>query len=132
MFLLAFDDDGGTGFFSRIANYGMSATESTKSVQVISSTDPIKNNGDEKFEQDLLVYPNPTNDLFTIQLRGEIAEDLMLKITDASGRVILQREIPNNGNLIQEEVDLGTSPAGFYFIHLYNETYQSVKKLVVY
>jgi endonuclease I len=72
-----------------------------------SSSDHFKGNNEA-----LLVYPNPANDHVTIDLPGNISGNILISITDISGRTLLRKyfyEKPVN-------LDLNQIGDGFYII----------------
>lgn len=71
-----------------------------------------------------VLYPNPSNDVVTIQLNN-ITNDLKYIITDITGSQVL------TGNLVDQTnvVDIGSLVAGFYFVQV-NEIGNGVCKLV--
>lgn len=83
-------------------------------------------------ENGFTIFPNPTSGKFTISLDNRVDDDLVLRITDTSGKIVAQRMIPSNGNRIHEEIEFTDKPAGIYFIQLYNTSFRQVGKLVVY
>ena len=93
----------------------------------------IMNSPDESgHEPDLILFPNPTNGKFIISLEYEVEMELILMITDASGKILVQRMIAGDGNTWREELDFSARPAGIYFIQLYNASYRKSGKIVVY
>lgn len=73
----------------------------------------------------VLVYPNPSNGTFTIELGGE-EEWLQLIVTDLHGRVIISDEMPKSKSmdLVVEE------PSGMYFLTITSKTRKEVIRLV--
>ena len=78
-----------------------------------------------------LMFPNPTNGKFTIKLEGDMANELLIYITDASGRFIVQRTIPSGVNMLREKIDFSDKPDGIYFIHIMNGEDHLVGKVLV-
>jgi endonuclease I len=61
-------------------------------------------------------YPNPTTGQLTVQLQNPLAEKSVLAISDVTGRIIKQLNIPARQATIQ--VDASTLPVGRYFIKI--------------
>lgn len=67
------------------------------------------------------VYPNPTNDEFTIQLAGEFT----FEVHDARGRIV-----QHGDGLNSAQVDLTEVQMGMYFLHITNDNGQKVVRVV--
>lgn len=76
----------------------------------------------------LMVYPNPTNGLLTIEPGLRVEEALWVEVSDAAGRRVLERQPVANGTM---SVDLSALQAGIYFLHLRNEERRIETKRVV-
>ncbi|MBE9516908.1 MAG: T9SS type A sorting domain-containing protein, partial [Bacteroidetes bacterium] len=86
---------------------------------------------DDDFTSDLmLIYPNPSDGIFSIELSEALESEVMLEVLDPLGKVLLQQEFPPY-TLIQEEYNLSDRPAGIYFIRVYNASFQNLKKLML-
>ncbi|RLD72924.1 MAG: hypothetical protein DRI98_00675 [Bacteroidetes bacterium] len=79
----------------------------------------------------LTVYPNPSNGLLFVELSKEFEKELILEIMDPLGKILFHQVIPPN-MLIQEEYDLSDQPAGIYFIRIYHNSFQTLRKLMLY
>jgi hypothetical protein len=80
---------------------------------------------ENSFGDDMVVYPNPTNGNFSIDL-GAIYENTQITITDISGRLIVSKNMTASQvlNLTIEE------PAGIYFVTVQSENKKAVIHLV--
>jgi hypothetical protein len=87
----------------------------TFTIQDIASIDDIAGST-------LLIFPNPTNGAFTVQLDGEYE----IAITDARGRLILQQSTAD-----QTDFDLSTYESGMYFIRISKDGESITKKLML-
>ena len=76
-----------------------------------SSCNPLSKNSIENVEG-LLVFPNPTQGSFTVQI-DKIPENNVLIVTDVAGRFVLRQQI--NSFTTQVQID---AKAGVYFITL--------------
>ncbi|MDQ3100540.1 MAG: T9SS type A sorting domain-containing protein, partial [Bacteroidota bacterium] len=65
----------------------------------------------------LLIYPNPTQGIFTLQIPEVQAGNSSITVIDLSGRVILQNTISHNDR-IQQVLDLSGEPTGPYMIQV--------------
>jgi hypothetical protein len=98
---------------------------SSKSI-IVSLPNNIIDNGNE-----LLVYPNPTNDKTIINLSG-VTDKLEISIFDIQGKCIeKQIKQPLNGYL-ETSIDVSNLKKGTYFINLKSNQYKQTKKLIVY
>ena len=63
------------------------------------------------------VYPNPSNGIINLSAEFDNADDILLNITDLSGRVIYSKEIKNS-NFVNEQIDLTENNKGMYLMNL--------------
>ncbi len=91
---------------------------------IVSSTIGVN---EEKENSGIHIYPNPTKDKFSINLKDEFIEDLKVKVYDLTGKLIYNKEIYNKQTMINTE-DWAN---GIYQVHLSNNTHFSTEKIVV-
>jgi hypothetical protein len=77
-----------------------------------------------------LVYPNPTDGRVIVELSRESEREIILEILDPMGKVLLQQEFPPNF-LIKEEYNMSARRAGIYFIRVYSDSHQTIRKLMI-
>ncbi len=70
------------------------------------------------------VYPNPTNNMITVEMRDFASLPQEYRITNILGQVLMTGHIA----VEKESIDLSTLPAGLYFIHLDGVTQKFLKK----
>jgi len=80
----------------------------------------------EKNSMDFKIYPNPTNGSFVIELQKPM-EEIILEITDMSGRVVLSKTYKNQFEI---NIDL-KEQAGMYIVKMKNNTEVTLYKLMV-
>jgi hypothetical protein len=86
---------------------------------------------DDVFSPDfMVVYPNPTDGRFFVELSEEIEKEVSLEIMDPLGRILLQEVFPPY-ILIQGAYDLSDRPPGIYFIRVYHDSSQTIRKLLI-
>ena len=78
----------------------------------------------------ILIYPNPSNGLFFIELSGELETEISLELMDPTGRILWQEEYPPYV-LIHKEIHLNNSYPGLYLIRISDKSSQTIRKLIV-
>lgn len=81
--------------------------------------------GSSFFNEDWTIYPNPANDVLTVDL-GKTSGSPEISVIDLLGNV-LRSEIINNGKTV---LDLSALPHGMYFVRVNVNGKSSVKKFV--
>lgn len=76
------------------------------------------------------IYPNPTDGKFHVELAHEADREICIEILDPQGRVLQQKLFPPFA-LVHEEYSLNHLSAGLYFIRIHNDSFQSVRKLLL-
>gem|GEM_PF-2017256 len=76
-------------------------------------------------EMNITIFPNPTNDKFTIQT-DNLIEAYTLEILNTTGQVVLTKKISNS----VEQVDLSGQAAGVYFVKLQLGNNSVVRKII--
>ncbi len=77
--------------------------------------------------QNIEIYPNPSNGLFTIQVETESNTLVKLEIYSINGKKVFLNEFYSNIN----ELDLRELPKGVYFIQITQENKVITKKIVI-
>jgi hypothetical protein len=78
---------------------------------------------------DLSLYPNPVDDILTVEFSSSYPQQLTLVLSDVTGRVIMKQEIEQA--LRQVRVDLSRISPGLYFLSAQVEDNQPMIKRVV-
>ncbi len=76
--------------------------------------------------ESLLVYPNPSNGVFTIE--GTTGENTLLQIFGADGRLVYETTVSGR---FKKEVDLESKPAGLYFLRLTGSSSGQSHKIMI-
>jgi len=74
---------------------------------------------------DLQIYPNPTNDMLFLNL-DDFAENDLIKVRNTAGEVIIDKYVKD----IKQSLNLSDFPAGVYYISLQNEKSVKTKSFV--
>lgn len=81
------------------------------------------------FEEEVLVYPNPTSGSFNVSLNLDKKEDVRIVLTDIMGKVVfesLERNVLNQ-NFIMETEGLG----GIYFLYLVGDNIEISRRVLI-
>ncbi|MEM8908653.1 MAG: PDZ domain-containing protein [Bacteroidota bacterium] len=81
--------------------------------------------------QELTLFPNPSEGLAQMQYRSDQIGPLQLSITDVSGKVLFYRDIPDFSGWHQEYLDITGAAEGIYFLHVTQADHTATKKMVV-
>ena len=110
---------------SQNGNYAVELTENgcidTTSCVAITTVGIIENS----FGHDLLIYPNPTDGNFSIDL-GDNHNSITVKITDLNGKLIQSKQY-NNSHLLNLNID---EPAGIYVLLIESTNKKAIIQLV--
>lgn len=95
---------------------------------IISSTDELA----QLNQQNLSVFPNPADQMTEIVFESSIAGQGQIKINDASGRLVFEKDIQIRSGKNKEQLDVSQLIAGQYTIHLnINRQVQSSKLTII-
>jgi hypothetical protein len=83
---------------------------------------------EENITPELLVYPNPTDNMLTISLAPEWGADNIINIIDFTGKILLNNKTEGN----KMNIDVSTLHQGVYFLRIHNHKFYSTKKIVIY
>jgi uncharacterized protein (DUF2141 family) len=79
-------------------------------------------------EYSINVSPNPTAGLFNLTIQGLNSNLVRYQVTDAQGRLVVERMINKNQSVVVEQVDLTQFESGVYFLNLLiGDNVQTVK-----
>jgi PKD repeat protein len=87
----------------------------------------IKNN--ISFVDKIEVFPNPTDDFVTVQLKSKKAADFRALLITIDGKIIVSREYVNT-TIINDEISLKNYSSGVYFLQIESENEQATYQLI--
>jgi len=88
-------------------------------------------NGDDIVEAfDYHVYPNPTSDVFTVEIHSEVAGDAKFILTDVQGRIIDMQNETTAGGTTQYQFDLGRYAKGVYMLTIMANNQKFVERVI--
>lgn len=84
----------------------------------------------DELPQRFFVYPNPSTDIFQVQLEGIGLQPVVLEVYDLSGRkIVSQTHNPTDG-FLHTPIDLSSHPAGTYLLRAQSSTQQFTRTLI--
>lgn len=88
---------------------------------------------DEELTAELIeVFPNPNRGEFTLSIEQLSASNVVVSITDARGRIILEDKVDhNNGGSFEKSFNLEQVESGVYFIRVSADGHSTVKRIVI-
>ncbi len=89
-------------------------------------TENIETNGFENF----IVFPNPNEGKFTIQLNGALNRNINAKIFDSKGRFMYEKSFEEDGDF-SEEIELNNLQSGLYLLIVNDGIKWSTKKFII-
>jgi hypothetical protein len=66
----------------------------------------------------MIVYPNPSDGIFNLEMDLTTSEDIQLKVFDITGKMVSAREYLNQSYSFRTQIDLTDLPAGLYQVHI--------------
>ncbi len=91
----------------------------------------ITSNNEIATLEEFLVYPNPTNGKFILQIKGQSIREINLDIYNILGQSILKEILPFQSGQLQKSIDLGNRGSGTYLIHLQIDGQNLFKKIIL-
>eukprot|EP01029_Cantina_marsupialis_P010522 TRINITY_DN2399_c0_g2_i6.p1 TRINITY_DN2399_c0_g2~~TRINITY_DN2399_c0_g2_i6.p1 ORF type:complete len:1587 (+),score=281.68 TRINITY_DN2399_c0_g2_i6:7636-12396(+) len=105
------ENSNGTGYIVTLTASNEACPDSEKSMQVFITTgidDLVEKNG-------IMIYPNPTNGEFFMEL-NESDSDAILRIINSAGKVVFSKNLINEFKSNRIGFDIKGLPSGFYFV----------------
>ena len=93
------------------------------------TTRPVSINTAANDNVNVRIYPNPANTEATISVEG-INGKVEFAVADMNGRMIVTETINCEGQLVKT-IDVSNLAKGAYFVHIYNDNFNTTRKLIV-
>jgi len=102
--------------------------------ETIESTNTITENcnpssGIEKVIKNILIYPNPANDVINIQVNEFNSENIIIELCDITGKLVQKSSI-NEGNT-KTYLDTRTLNSGVYIVKIISGNLLTTKKVII-
>jgi len=82
-------------------------------------------------DQNITVYPNPSNGLVSLNIINTQFESLQISITDVQGKIIFNHTEKNVIGTFKKEIDLQEQAKGLYFINVVGDQKSASLKLII-
>ena len=79
----------------------------------------------------LAIYPNPSKGIFNLAFELKEKEDMVIRIFDILGRVVLMERIDNCVGRYNEQLDLSAESPGVYHLQIISESSNLNKTIVI-
>ncbi|MES2679554.1 MAG: PKD domain-containing protein [Bacteroidota bacterium] len=80
---------------------------------------------------DFIVFPNPGNGLFNLNVTGPGNRKFSIGIYDLVGKLIYEENAENANGSFVKDINLDQTPEGIYFIRVSSDNQVAVKKLII-
>jgi len=77
------------------------------------------------------IFPNPTDGLFTVRVKSENNEQVNLKIINSLGLEVYSENNISLDKTFETEVNLSNYSEGLYYINLYSNEVNFLKKIII-
>jgi hypothetical protein len=74
-----------------------------------------------------IIYPNPNNGTFTIQLNSDVNEDIELRILNVLGETVIDKKIVSQ----KTDIDISDFAVGVYFAKIFTAHHSSIVKMLI-
>ncbi len=103
------------------------ANTDTSSITVDVCTGIVTNSNIEN----VTVYPNPSNGVFTVEFNQAVAGKISVRITDIQGKLITGEELSNFAGAYKNNFDLGSLDKGMYLLEVTGNNTHFVSKVIL-
>lgn len=100
-------------------------------VQVQATQQTDKNPLGLEQEEDVAIYPNPSNGVFTISVSNLEAHQVELRILNVIGNEIYRETIRRDEPKLTRTINLDRYAKGLYYVKLEADNYSAVRRVVI-
>ncbi len=122
-----------TGYFkSDIITFGSTilTNNGIYDIFLVKLHDIIVNINENNFDNEIKLYPNPTNNFVNLEIQNTENEKLLVEITNINGQFMYKKQYNKTANSTIQ-IDLSSYPKGVYLIKLRTDKFVKVSKLVL-
>jgi serine protease AprX len=121
-----------TGDFTiNVAHKGSLIGASQDYTLIITGANPGTLSSNSEEISKFIMYPNPTNDQFTVALKEQLSgNEISISVYDILGKQILNTSFENTGRF-EETIEVSSFKAGIYLVRVGDGSTFSTRKLIV-
>ena len=100
----------------------------------INTTGPVQDNEralQANQDEELAIYPNPSNGVFTISVANLPSRRAELRIINVIGNEIYRETLTRGDGHFTKTIDLSGKAKGLYYVKLETDGYSSVRRVVI-
>lgn len=93
--------------------------------------DPCTGQVENEIQSGLVIFPNPGKGVFTLLVGSDFTDEINLKVYSSLNEIVYEKEqvsIKDGGSI---EIDLSHCAKGIYYLHLSDDTFNEVKKIII-
>jgi hypothetical protein len=113
------------------ANPVIPCTDTAKDTVFITLTFPVGVASDAIVDFDVSMLPNPATGIFNLVIRGVKDMDLIVTITDLTGKTIFRNQDRPIAQEYSKAIDITSFPKGIYMVKVQTDIQSITKKLVI-
>jgi hypothetical protein len=76
------------------------------------------------------IFPNPVQDQLFVHFLVESFEPVSMSVYTLSGKLVSQKEVYPQSNIIHEELDVSRLTSGFYILLIHSSTFSHAEKII--
>ncbi|MBF9251702.1 T9SS type A sorting domain-containing protein [Pontibacter sp. 172403-2] len=85
----------------------------------------------EQVDQDISIYPNPSEGIFTISVSNLSAHTADLRILNVIGNEILHEKLTRGEGQFAKTIDLSNLAKGLYYVKLETDNFSAVRRVII-
>lgn len=85
----------------------------------------------EQVDQDISIYPNPSDGVFTLSIANLNARTAELRIINVIGNEILHVTLTRNEGQFIKTIDLRSFAKGLYYVKLEADNFSAVRRVII-